>query len=72
METDWGKEASAILKAELTRRNISYEGLRLALAELGIEKTTHNLTKTINLGRFSFAFFLQCAEAIGLEKLQIK
>lgn len=72
MKTDWEKMASNLLKAEMTRRGVNYDDLRLALAKLGIEKSTHNLTKTINLGKFSFAFFLQCAKAIGLDKLQLE
>lgn len=72
MKTNWEKEASNLLKAELTRRGLNYEDLRLALTKLGIEKSTHNLTKTINLGKFSFSFFLQCAKAIGLSKIQLE
>lgn len=71
-KSDWEKEASNILKAELARRGMSYDDLRIALSELGIEKSTHNLTKTINLGKFPFAFFLQCAKAIGLDTVTVK
>lgn len=69
---NWEKEASNLLKAELTRRGIAYEELRLKLEEIGIKKSTHNITKTINLGKFSFAFLLQCAKAIGLNKIQLE
>lgn len=72
MKTDWEKMAANLLKAEMTRRGINYDNLRLALATLGIEKSKNNLTKTINLGKFSFAFFLQCAKAIGLDKLPLE
>ena len=72
MKTDWEQEAVNLLKAELARRGLTYEDLRVALLELGIEKTTRNLTKTISQGKFSFVFFLQCAKAIGLEKIQLK
>jgi hypothetical protein len=69
VKTDWEKQASNLLKAELTRRGIGYEALRVALAEIGIEKTAANINKTINGGKFSFAFFLQCSKAVGLEKV---
>lgn len=49
--SNWEKEAANILKAELTRRGLNYEDLRLALKEIGVEKTKHNLGKTINLGK---------------------
>ena len=71
MKTDWEKEATNLLKAELARRGLSYDDLRLALAQLGIKKSTQNLNKTINLGKFSFAFFLQCAKAIGLDEVRL-
>jgi hypothetical protein len=71
MKNEWEKSASNLLKAEITRRGLNYEDLRLALAKLDIQKSTPNLIKTINLGKFSFAFFLQCAKAIGLDKLHL-
>lgn len=71
MKTDFEKMASNLLKAEIARRGLNYEDLRLALEKLGIKKTTQNLNKTINLGKFSFSFFLQCAKAIDLNKLQL-
>ena len=69
--TDWDKQACNLLKSELARRGLSYEDLRLALERIGIQKTKNNITKTISLGKFSFSFFLQCAQAIGLTKLHI-
>ncbi|MCW5589683.1 MAG: hypothetical protein KIT27_08490 [Legionellales bacterium] len=72
MKTRWEKQASTLLKIELTRRDFTYEDLRLALLQLGVEKTTSNLTKTINEGKFPFAFFLLCAEALGIEDLRLK
>lgn len=71
MKTDWEKMASNLLKAEMTRRGLSYGNLQQDLAKIGIHKSTQNLIKTINLGKFSFAFFLQCAKAIDLGKLQM-
>jgi hypothetical protein len=71
-KTEWEKKASNLLKAELARRGLAYEDLKTALAKIGVEKSAHALNKTINLGKFSFALFLQCAEAIELDKLQIK
>lgn len=70
-KTDWETQAANFLKAELTRRGINYEELRLALEKLGVQKTTNNITVTINRGKFSFAFLLQCAKAIGMEKLPL-
>lgn len=70
LKNEWEDEAAKIVKAELARRGLSYEDLRLALEKIGVQKSTHNVAKTINLGKFSLAFFLQVAKAIGLNRLQ--
>lgn len=67
----WEQQATNLLKAEMARRGFSYEDLQLALKKVGIEKSLGNLRKTINLGKFSFTFFLQCAQVIGLNKLYL-
>ena len=71
-DIDWQKKAANLLKAELARKGIGYDELRQALEKIGIEKTTNNINVTINRGTFSFLFFLQCAEAIQLDKIQLK
>lgn len=70
-KSKWETKATNLLKAELTRRGLSYDDLSAALAKIGIEKTPGNINKTINLGKFGFDFFLQCAEAIQLKELDI-
>lgn len=71
IKTEWEKNATNILKAELTRRGIGYEDLHLALKKIGVDKPAVNLNKTINLGKFSFTFFMQCAKAIGLSNVNL-
>lgn len=68
----WDNLATNILKSELKRKAFSYDDLSTALAKINVKKTPNNLAVTINRGTFSFAFFLQCAEALDLEKLNIK
>lgn len=70
-KTIWEKKATNLLKAELARQGLSYKDLESALAKIGIKQTAENLNKTINLGKFRFALFLQCAEAIGLKELRL-
>ena len=71
MKDNWENKATNLLKAELARRGIGYEELRIALEKIGVQKSAPNINKTINLGKFSFSFFLQCAEAIGLDTIQL-
>lgn len=69
--TEWEKKATNLLKAEMAKKGLSYEELRQALEKIGVHKTAPNVNKTINLGKFPFSFFLQCAKALGLRNLRL-
>ena len=71
MQKEWAEMASNYLKAELSRRGISYEQLREKLAVIGIDETSNGLNVKINRGTFSFAFALQVMKAIGAKTLRI-
>lgn len=71
MPSDWNKLAANILKAELKRRGIKYDLLHQKLLSLGINETTNSIKVKISRGSFQFAFFLQCAAAIGIKKIQL-
>lgn len=68
----WNKRASNLLKSELARSGLTYEELAKKLNIIGVDETANTIRLKMHRGTFQFAFFLQCAEAIGLEKLQIK
>ncbi len=72
MEKKWQKQATNILKAELTRRGITYDQLQERLAQIGIEETANSINVKINRGSFSFVFFLQTMKAIGAKTLRIE
>jgi hypothetical protein len=68
-------EARRILRAEMVRRGFSYKQLADGLALLHPEaprESVQSLTNKVNWGRFSFAFFLRAAQAMGLETLDMK
>lgn len=69
--SEWEKMATNLLKAEMAKKGISYEELRQALEKIEVHKTAPNVNKTINLGKFSFSFFLQCSKALGLKNLRL-
>ena len=71
METDWNILAANILKAELKRRGITYDQLHEKLLTLGINDTTNSIKVKVSRGSFQFAFFLQCAAAIGIKNLRL-
>lgn len=68
---DWNKLASGILKAELKRRNINYEQLITLLNSIEVHETRASILNKMSRGAFQFAFFLQCAAAIGMTNLHL-
>ena len=72
MESHWNTLAANILKAELKRRGITYDQLQEKLVALGINDTTNSIKVKVSRGSFQFAFFLQCAAAIGIKNLRLE
>lgn len=70
-ETDWHAEVKGMLKAEIKRRNLTYEQLSVKLAEIGVSETTDNLRVKISRGGFSAVFLVQCLRAMGCREIRI-
>jgi len=70
MKNHWEREAAGILKSLLVRDGVSYKKLETELAKLGIDEKERTLTNKINLGTFSFPFFLSCLTALGYEDIR--
>jgi hypothetical protein len=70
-ENNWQKQATNMLKAEITRRGISYDQLQKMLDQIGVEETANSINVKINRGAFSFVFFLQIMKAISAKTLRI-
>ncbi|WP_323588474.1 DUF6471 domain-containing protein [Aliarcobacter butzleri] len=71
MEETWNEKATNILKSILTRRNIKYYELAIKLKEMGIEETQGSISNKISRGTFSFTFFMQCMEALGIKEIRL-
>jgi 3-mercaptopyruvate sulfurtransferase SseA len=69
--TDWESRVKGILKAEVKRRNMTYEQLAAKLAEIGVQDSARNIINKINRGTFSAVFFVQCLEALGARTLRL-
>lgn len=68
---DWQASAKNILKAELKRNGVDYESLAEKLKGVGIEESYNSINTKINRGSFTFQFFLQCMEAIGVNEIRL-
>ena len=70
-KTDWEMKAANLLKAELKRKGVTYAQLVEKLAEIGVDEKEVNVRNKLSRGKFTAAFLLQCAKAIGAEVLRI-
>ena len=71
-DSEWEALAKGLLKAELKRRNVSYQELANRLAAIGVHETSANIANKISRGRFTAVFMLQCLSVIGAETIRIK
>lgn len=70
-EDEWADHAKRIVRTEMVRRGVSYEGLAERLAALGVHDTPVNMRNKIARGKFTAVFFLQCLEAVGCKTLAL-
>ena len=71
LDKQYQAKAKGLLRAEMARRNLSYEDLAEKLKGIGIEESPKNLSNKIGRGSFTAGFMLQCLEAIGVEDLRL-
>ncbi len=68
---DWEAKVKGLLKAELKRRNVSYNQLVEKLAAIGVSETEPNIRNKLARGKFTAVFLVQCLEAIGATSLRL-
>lgn len=73
MKTDkeWADQVKGLLKAELKRRNVTYEQLAQRLGELGVHETPENIANKVSRGKFTAVFLVQCMEAVGCKTIAL-
>jgi hypothetical protein len=71
MDRDWVAYTKGLLRAEMTRRQITYKGLVEKLAAIGVTETEANLRNKISRGGFTAAFLVQCMAAMGVTTLRL-
>lgn len=70
-EEEWKQYAAQTLKAELVKKGIGYDELIKKLADIGVEESYKGISSKINRGTFSFLFFAQCMQAIGVSEIRL-
>ena len=71
-DRDWSDRVKRILKAELTRRDVSYRALAEKLGAMGIHETERNISNKIGRAGFSAVWFFQVMEAIGCRTIRLE
>lgn len=70
-ETEWEKQVSNLLKAELKRKGVTYAQLVDKLAEIGVDEKEANIKNKLSRGKFSAVFLVQCLRAIETDSLRL-
>ena len=70
-EKEWETLVKGILKAELTRRGITYAQLVGKLADIGVMDSEPNIRNKISRGKFTAVCLVQCLTAIGANEIRI-
>jgi hypothetical protein len=70
-EDEWAERTKRLLRTEMVRHGVTYEGLAERLATLGVHDTPVNLRNKVARGRFAAMFFVQCLEALGCRALSL-
>jgi hypothetical protein len=70
-EAEWADDVKRLLRAEMTRRGVTYEELSERLAAIGVNDTAVNLRNKVARGRFSATFLVQSLTALGARTLRL-
>ncbi|MCB1885188.1 MAG: hypothetical protein KDG89_14520 [Geminicoccaceae bacterium] len=68
---EWHAQVKGILRAEMTRRGVTYDGLVEKLAAIGVEDNARNLRNKVSRGNFSAVLLVQCLEAMKCKDLRL-
>lgn len=70
-DDEWADDVKRLLRAEMTRRGITYDQLAERLEAIGISDTSVNIRNKVARGKFTATFFVQCLTAIGARSLRL-
>lgn len=71
-QIDWQKRARVLLQVELAKKDIGYKELSRALETVcGVDIEPKALSNKVGRGTFTFAFFLQCMHALGVDTIKL-
>lgn len=69
---EWENHVKGLLKAEIKKRNLSYQQVVDLMNENGIPENERNFRNKIGRGKFTAVFMIQVMRVIGCQKLQLE
>jgi 3-mercaptopyruvate sulfurtransferase SseA len=70
-DREWADRAKRFMKAELKRREVTYEELARRLGEMGVRETKASVASKLSRGGFTAAFLLASMRAIGCPAIRM-
>ena len=70
-KVDWTEKTKNLLKSEMKRHGVTYDGLVEQLAAIGVDDTAVNIRNKVARGGFTAVFLVQCLEAMGERELRL-
>ncbi len=70
-KVDWTEKTKNLLKSEMKRHGVTYDGLVDKLAKIGVDDTAVNIRNKVARGGFTAVFLIQCLEAMGVKELRV-
>lgn len=70
-KVDWTEKTKNLLKSEMKRHGVTYDGLVERLAKIGVQDTAVNIRNKVARGGFTAVFLVQCLEAMGVRDLRL-
>ena len=70
-EGEWSEDVKRLLRAEMSRRGVTYEQLSERLTAIGISDSPVNLRNKVARGKFTATFLVQCLMALGVRSLRL-
>ena len=67
----WSEEAAQVMAAVLSRHGLTVHDLSQALTKMGLDIGYKALAGKIARGTFSFAFFLEAMDALGIRAVYL-
>ena len=71
-EEEWGDRASAYLKAEMKKADVTYAEMIKRLKKHGFKETEASFTMKLKRGPFAASFLLACLAALELEGVRLE